>query len=136
MINAYVDLLTARQFDDWAELWHPEGQIILSYPPDGLPNTMKGRDTIVTIFRGLAEHLDQIEFSEMAVYQTTHPLIVFTTFTLKMVTLAGHHYQNHAINKIEFKDGKIFRLVEYTHSTRYPNFLQVVGILPADSISR
>lgn len=130
-MNAYVELLTARQFDDWAELWHPEGQIILSYPPAGLPNTMNGRDTIVTIFCGLAEYVEQIEFSEVAVYQTTHPLIIFATFRLQMVTLTGHYYQNHTVNKIELKAGKIFRLVEYTHPTAYPDFLPIMD-MPAD----
>jgi hypothetical protein len=49
----FFDLPTRKDVESGGELWHPDGAILVSYPPDGFPLRIEGKSAILEGFMSL-----------------------------------------------------------------------------------
>ena len=67
----FFELLSTKDIDTWADLWHDDGRIIVFYPADGFPNTIDGKATIVPAFRDMFTNYETCSSAAPATRTTT-----------------------------------------------------------------
>lgn len=129
-VHRFFDLMHAKDIDAWAELWDPDGRIVIPYPVEGFPALVAGRDTIVAGFRRLFANFETFDYDIRALYRTDDPAVVVVEWTVSAkVASTGRLYQGDPITVFRFQDGKIADYHDYFDPVKFGT---VVAALPPE----
>jgi len=120
--RTFYDLLARKEVEKWGELWHPDGTILIPYPPEGFADTISGKDEIVTAFHGLMANYDTFESTLSALYPSADSESVVVEYTNNAKLVDGTAYTNANIAVFRFSDG----LIRWYHDYFDPRRFQVV----------
>jgi ketosteroid isomerase-like protein len=121
-VRRFYELLARKEVEQWGELWHPEGTILIPYPPEGFADTLSGKETIVAAFHGLMANYDSFDSTLTALYPSADSESVVVEYTNDAKLLDGTVYTNSNIAVFRFTDG----LVRWYHDYFDPRRFQVV----------
>ncbi|CAA9463396.1 MAG: hypothetical protein AVDCRST_MAG12-9 [uncultured Rubrobacteraceae bacterium] len=122
-------LFSAKRFEEWVELWDPEGRFVVMYPVEGMPATIEGRDALLANFGGLAGAVGEIRVSTTEFHQTTDPDVAFVEYAMHMDLPDGGAYDNRMAGRLTFRDGRLLEIREYYNYPNYERFLRDIGAL-------
>jgi ketosteroid isomerase-like protein/uncharacterized protein YndB with AHSA1/START domain len=113
-IHQFFALMKSKDIDRWAKLWADDGTIHVCYPPQGFPDSIKGRDQIVAGFRQLFRHFGTYDYRIKATYMTTDPDVVIVEWDVS-ATLPdrGTTYRGNNITVFRFRNGLIADYHDY-----------------------
>jgi ketosteroid isomerase-like protein len=124
----FFDLLTRKDVESWGELWHPDGAILVPYPPEGFPPRIEGKSAILGGFRSLFGNFESFEAHITGVYPAADSDAVCVEYRARAVIVGGTEYTNENIAVFRFRDGLISEYHDYFDPRR---FQTVVDALPA-----
>ncbi len=122
-------LFSAKRFEEWVELWDPEGRFVVMYPVEGTPATIEGRDALLANFGGLAGAVAEIRVSTTEFAQTTDPNVAYVEYAMHMDLPDGGAYDNRMAGRLAFRDGRLPEIREYYNYPNYERFLRDIGVL-------
>ncbi len=122
-------LFSAKRFEEWVELWDPEGRFVVMYPVEGIPATIEGRDALLANFGGLAGAVGDIRVSTTEFGQTTDPDVAYVEYAMHMDLPDGGAYDNRMAGRLTFRDGRLLEIREYYNYPNYERFLMDIGVL-------
>lgn len=125
----FFELLSAKDVETWADLWHPKARITVPYPADGFPDVIDGKDAILTGFRALFANFESFQAEITAVYQAGDSDAVVVEYRNEAMLKNGTRYTNDNIAVFRFIDGLVSEYHDYFDPRR---FQVVVDALPAD----
>jgi len=117
-----------KDIESWGELWHPEGRIIVPYPPAGFPTSIDGKETILAGFRDLFRNFMSFESELTDIYPAADSDAVCVEYKNRAVLANGDEYTNQNIAVFRFRDGLIVAYHDYFDPRR---FQTVVDALPS-----
>ncbi len=123
----FFELLSKKDIDAWGELWHPQGRIIVPYPPEGFPSSIDGKETIMSGFRDLFQNFVSFESTLTAVYPAADSDAVCVEYTNRALLANGAEYTNQNIAVFRFREGLI---IAYHDDFDPRRFKTVVDALP------
>jgi ketosteroid isomerase-like protein len=113
-VRRFFDFMHAKDIDGWAALWANDGQILVAYPPDGFPDSIKGLDQIAAGFRQLFAHFGTYDFLIKALYPATDPDIVIVEWDVTASLPAQNQiYRGNNITVFKFRAGLIAEYHDY-----------------------
>ena len=115
----FFELLTAKDVQTWAGLWHPKGRITVPYPADGFPELIEGRDAILTGFRALFTNFDSFHAEITGVYPAGDSDAVVVEYRNEATLTNGTVYTNDNIAVFRFVDGLISEYHDYFDPRRF-----------------
>jgi len=119
VVQAFYELLSHKDVDQWATLWHPDGKIIVPYPVEGFAPTIEGRDTIVEGFRGLMGNYETFDSTLTAIYPAADSDAVCVEYQNQARLINGVEYTNDNIAVFRFRDGLIIAYHDYFDPRRF-----------------
>jgi ketosteroid isomerase-like protein len=115
----FYELLSAKDVDSWAELWHENGRITVPYPADGFPTAIEGKADIVEGFQGLMANFRTFEANLTGVYPAGDSDAVCVEYSNTAVLVDGTEYTNDNIAVFRFQDGLISEYHDYFDPRRF-----------------
>jgi ketosteroid isomerase-like protein len=113
----FFALLSEKDIDAWADLWHVDGRIIVYYPADGFPNTIDGKATIVPAFRAMFANFRRFRAEVTAVYSAGNGVVVEYRNDAELND--GTPYTNDNIAVFRYRDGLISAYHDYFDPRRF-----------------
>jgi uncharacterized protein len=124
----FFELLSDKDVDSWADLWHRDARITVPYPPQGFPDVIEGKDEIVAGFRRLFANFDTFHAKITGFYPAAESDAVIVEYHNEAVLVTGTRYTNDNIAVFRFADGLISEYHDYFDPRR---FQTVVDALPS-----
>lgn len=118
-VTRFYELLDAKDVDGWGQLWHPDGEIIVPYPPDGFPSLISGQATIVEGFHGLIGVYTSFESELTAVFPGADPAVTTVEYRVRAQLARGGEYTNDNVAIFEFEDDLVRRYHDYFDPRRF-----------------
>jgi uncharacterized protein YndB with AHSA1/START domain len=113
-IHQFFELMKSKDIDGWAKLWADDGAILVCYPPEGFPDSIKGCDQIVAGFRQLFKHIGTYDYRIKSTYQTTDPDVVIVEWDVSATLPSrGTTYRGNNITVFRFRHGLIADYHDY-----------------------
>lgn len=129
----FFALLSRKDVEGWSRLWAEDGRIIVPYPPEGFPDTINGKDEIVSGFRDLFGNFETFNPQLTGVYPAADSDAVTVEYLVDAQLRSGPRYTNTNIAVFRFRGGKITEYHDYFDPRR---FQTVVDALPATGTGR
>lgn len=125
--RSFFACLSTKDIDALAALWHPDAVLSVPYPADGFPTELRGKDEIVTAFRGLLGNFATFAAHLSGVYPAADSDAVTVEYRNVAVLVGGTEYTNDNIAVFRFSGGLICEYHDYFDPRR---FQVVVDALP------
>ena len=113
--NAFLDLLTAKDMDAWAELWAENAVQDMPFSPAGFPARVEGRAALIEHYSSLPDATGRMVFVDRNVRPMLDPNVVLLEYRGEIEILpTGKDYDNTYAGLFEFDaDGRIVLFREY-----------------------
>ena len=119
LARKFYTLLGQKKLEEWIELWHEDGKILIPYPPEDFASTIEGKDTIHEAFEGLLGNFETFESTITGVYSDINSDAVCVEYTNHAVLVGGTVYTNTNIAVFRFKNGLISEYHDYFDPRRF-----------------
>ena len=124
----FFALLSRKDVQGWSQFWAEDGRILVPYPPEGFPDTIDGREAIVSGFRDLFDNFETFTTRLTGVYPAADSDAVTVEYLVDAQLRSGPRYTNTNIAVFRFRDGMISEYHDYFDPRR---FQLVVDALPS-----
>jgi uncharacterized protein len=119
-IDAFFQRMRDKDIDAWAQLWRPDAQIIVEYPPEGFPSEIIGKDEIVSGFRNLFARYSSFDATIRTLYETVDPNVIIVEWDVRAVLAkAGEVYRGNNITVFKFEGGLIRTYHDYFNPLKF-----------------
>jgi uncharacterized protein YndB with AHSA1/START domain/ketosteroid isomerase-like protein len=127
-IHRFFELMKSKDIDGWAKLWADDGAILVCYPPEGFPDSIKGRDQIVAGFRQLFRHFGTYDYRIKSSYLTTDPDVAIVEWDV-LATLPdrGTTYRGNNITVFRFRNGLIAEYHDYFDPRKFQTVVDALA---------
>jgi ketosteroid isomerase-like protein len=119
LARKFYSLLGQKNLDEWIQLWHEDGKILIPYPPEGFASTIEGKNAIHEAFKGLLGNFETFESTITNVYSDTNSDAVCIEYTNHATIVGGTVYTNTNIAVFRFNDGLISEYHDYFDPRRF-----------------
>lgn len=93
--HAFLDLLSTKDMDAWADLWADEAVQDMPFAPAGFPARVEGRDALVAHYASLPDATGRMVFLDRADHAMLDPNVVLMEYRGEIEILpAGRDYNN------------------------------------------
>jgi ketosteroid isomerase-like protein len=123
----FFELLGRKDIDAWAELWHPDAQITVPYPPEGFPEVIEGKEQILAGFRGLFAKFESFDAKLTGIYPAADSDAVCVEYRPTAVLADGTEYTNQNIAVFRFDGGLITAYHDYFDPRRFQVVVDASG---------
>jgi ketosteroid isomerase-like protein len=113
VVTAYLDAVGRLDVAAVAPLFAEDGRLVLPFAPDGVPESVHGREAIDAYFRSLPDMIGPLNFSDYRIRATTNPGEYVAEYSSDAVMNTGTPYRNRYITRVQVEDGQITELAEY-----------------------
>lgn len=113
--HAFLDLLTAKDMDAWADLWAEDAVQEMPFAPDGFPRRIVGRDALIRHYAELPRLTGRMEFLDRIARLLDGSNAVLMEYRGEIeIVPTGRRYDNVYAGLFEFDaDGRIVLFREY-----------------------
>lgn len=114
LLTRSLDLLLAKDIDDWIALWASDGILEFPFAPPGAPHRLVGREAVRAYMADYPDHIDLRSFEDLTVHRTDDPetIVVELRGTGRAVA-TGRPFDMPYIQVITVHDGRITRMRDY-----------------------
>ena len=113
--NAFLDLLTAKNMDAWADLWAENAVQDMPFSPEGFPGRVEGKAALIEHYSSLPDATGRMVFLDRDARPMLDPNVVLLEYRGEIEILpTGKDYDNTYAGLFEFDaDGRIVLFREF-----------------------
>ena len=121
--HAFLDLLSTKDMDAWADLWAEDAVQDMPFAPEGFPSRVVGKDALIRHYAELPRQTGRMEFLDRTARLLDGSDTVLMEYRGEIEIIpTGRRYDNRYVGLFEFDaSGKIVLFREYFD----PNVLSV-----------
>ena len=126
--HRYADAFMRRDFERWGELWAADGRYVVAFPLPGMPASLEGRDTIVSVMQGMTDRVGAMRMADPVVHETREPGVFFVEYRIEVDVPGGETYRNACCARVTVHEGEVAEVLEYYDPGAYSRFVRSLNL--------
>ncbi|QQC92988.1 nuclear transport factor 2 family protein [Streptomyces alfalfae] len=109
-----IDLLLAKRFDAWIDLWAEDGVMEFPFAPPGAPCRLEGKAAVSAYMTAYPDHIDLTAIPYVEVHRTGDPDVVVVEMRSEGRAVAtGHPFEMSYVAVVTVEEGLITHYRDY-----------------------
>jgi len=109
-----IDLLLAKRFDAWVDLWAEDGVMEFPFAPPGAPRRLAGKAAVSSYMSAYPDHIDLTAIPYVEVHRTDDPDVVVVEMRSEGRAVAtGQPFEMSYVAVVTVKEGLITHYRDY-----------------------